>query len=70
MKSGGWGPRVADLVEFLAYSGLRIKSEALWVTWDDIDWKQKEIIVRGDPVTATKNSEIRRVPIIPDMENC
>ena len=32
-KSGGWGPRVADLIEFLAYSGLRIRSEALWVTW-------------------------------------
>jgi len=68
-KSGGWGPRVADLIEFLAYSGMRIKSEALWVTWDDIDWKQNEIIVRGNPVTATKNSEIRRVPIIKDMGN-
>ena len=68
-KSGGWGPRVADLIEFLAYSGLRIRSEALWVTWDDIDWKRKEIIVRGDPVTATKNSETRRVPLIQDMEN-
>jgi len=67
-KSGGWGPRVADLIEFLAYSGLRIKSEALWVSWDDIDWKQKEIIVRGNPVTATKNGEIRRVPIIKDLE--
>jgi integrase len=67
-KSGGWGPRVADLIEFLAYSGLRIRSEALWVTWADIDWKRKEIIVRGDPVTSTKNSETRRVPIIQDME--
>jgi len=68
-KSGGWGPRVADLVEFLAYSGLRIRSEALWVTWADIDWKRKEIIVRGDPVTSTKNSETRRVPLIQDMED-
>jgi integrase len=67
-KSGGWGPRVADLIEFLAYSGMRIKSEALWVKWDDIDWKRKEVIVRGDPVTATKNGEIRRVPIIKDLE--
>jgi hypothetical protein len=65
-KSGGWGPRVADLIEFLAYSGLRIRSEALWVTWDDVDWPRKEIVVRGDPITATKNSETRRVPIIPD----
>ncbi len=68
-RSGGWGPRDADLVEFLAYTGLRINSEAVWVTGEDIDWIRKEIIVRGDPVTATKNSETRRVPILPDMEN-
>jgi Site-specific recombinase XerD len=68
-KSGGWGPRVADLVEFLAYSGMRIRTEALWVNWEDVDWNRKEIIVRGDPVTATKNSEFRRIPIIKDMES-
>ena len=60
---------MADLIEFLAYSGLRIRSEALWVTWEDIDWKRKEIIVRDDPVTATKNSETRRVPLIQDMQD-
>ena len=69
MRSGGWGPRIGDLIEFLAYSGLRIGSEALWVTWEDIDWQRKEIIVRGHPDTGTKNSEIRRVPIIGDLES-
>jgi integrase len=68
LKSGGWGPRCADLVEFLTYSGTRINSEAVLVEWEDVDWKQNEIIVRGRPDTATKNSEIRRIPIIPDME--
>ena len=63
-----WGERVADLVEFLAYSGLRIHSEGVWVKWEDIDWQRREIIVRGDPETGTKNSEVRRVPILPDME--
>jgi len=67
-RSGGWGPRIADLVEFLAYGGMRIKSEAVWVTWEDVDWQRKEIVVRGTPDTGTKNSEIRRVPMIPDME--
>jgi integrase len=66
--SGAWGERTASLVEFLAYGGMRIRSEAAWVTWEDVDWQRREIIVRGDPVTATKNSEIRRVPILPDME--
>jgi len=57
------------LVEFLAYSGLRTNSEAIWVRWEDIDWQQKMMILRGHPETGTKNSEIRRVPIIPAMEN-
>jgi integrase len=66
--SGGWGPRIADLVEFLSYGGMRIHSEAVLVTWEDIDWRRKEIIVRGRPDTRTKNGEIRRVPILPNME--
>jgi integrase len=68
LKSGGWGRRVADLVEFLAYGGMRIDSEAVWVTWEDVDWQRKEIVVRGQPNPGTKNSEIRRVPLTPDME--
>ncbi len=67
--SGGWGPRIGDLVEFLAYGGMRIASEAVWVAWEDIDWQRKEIIVRGHPETGTKNSDIRRVPIISNMED-
>jgi integrase len=67
-RSGAWGERVADLVEFLAYGGMRIHSEAEWVTWGDVDWQRKEIIVRGSPETGTKNSEMRRIPILPDME--
>jgi len=67
-SSGRWGERAAGLIEFLAFGGMRIRSEAIWVTWEDIDWKRKQIIVRGDPKTGTKNSEIRRVPILPDMK--
>ena len=67
-KSGCWGRRVADLIQFLAFSGMRVFSETQWVNWEDVDWKRKEIIVRGDPVTATKNSEVRRIPLIPDLE--
>ena len=56
----------ADLVCFLAYGGFR-KSEAANITWGDCDFEKKEIIVRGDPETGTKNWSIRRVPMIPDM---
>lgn len=53
----------ADLVEFLAYTGLRI-GEAEFVLWGHCDFKRGEILVVGDPVEATKNSEFRRVPMI------
>ena len=43
------------------------KGEAANITWADCDFEKKEIIVRGDPVTGTKNWTIRRVPMIPDM---
>ena len=56
----------ADLVRFLAYGGFR-KSEAATVTWADCDFEKKEIVVRGDPETGTKNWSIRRVPMIPEM---
>jgi integrase len=47
---------------------MRVHSEAIWVRWEDVDLEKKEILVRGNPNTGTKNSEMRRVPIIPDME--
>lgn len=62
----GPGLASADLVEFLAYGGLR-KGEAAQVTWADCDFKRHEIVVRGDAETGTKNGEVRRVPMIPDM---
>jgi len=62
----GPGLASADLVEFLAYGGFR-KNEAAHVTWADCDFDKGEIVVRGNPETGTKNSEIRRVPMIPDM---
>jgi integrase len=64
---GGWGKRCADLVEFLAYSGCR-KGEAARVHGKDCDFEKREITVSGDPATGTKNWEIRRVPMIPDMQ--
>jgi integrase len=63
----GPGLASADLVEFLAYGGFR-RGEAANVTWADVDFDRQEILVRGDPETGTKNGEIRRVPMIPDMK--
>ena len=57
----------ANLVRFLAYSGLRI-GEAKFVTWADTNFARHQLHVRGDPVTATKNGETRYVPMIPELE--
>ena len=62
----GPGLAAAEMVEFLAYSGLR-KSEAAKVTWQDCDFDRERILVRGDEETATKNGEQRHVPMIADM---
>ena len=63
---GGFSRHCADLVRFLAFGGFR-KSEAANVTWADVDFQKGEITVRGDKETGTKNSEVRRVPMISDM---
>jgi integrase len=65
-SGSGFAKPAAELVQFLAYGGMRI-GEAKNVTWSDCDFKRGEIIVRGDPETGTKNSEVRTVPMIPDM---
>ncbi len=54
----------ADLAEGLAFTGCRI-SEARCIAWRDVDFTTGEILVRGDPEEATKNGEMRRVPLIP-----
>ena len=63
---GGFSRHCADLIRFLAFGGFR-KNEAANIVWADCDFEKGEIIVRGDPVTGTKNWTIRRVPMIPDM---
>ena len=55
---GRFSPHCADLVRFLAFGGFRL-GEARNVTWADCDFQRGKIMVRGDPETGTKNSEIR-----------
>src|SRR5215831_9035324 len=65
-RAGAWCSRdCADFLRGLAFTGCR-KSEAAQVEWHDLDFEKGEIVVRGDPETATKNWEVRRVPMIPD----
>ena len=54
----------ADFVEFLAYTGMRT-GEAAWVRWRHCDFERGEILIEGDPEEGTKNSDQRRIPMIP-----
>lgn len=54
----------ADFVQGLAFTGCRI-SEAAQIEWRDLNFETGEIFVKGDPEEATKNGEVRRVPMIP-----
>ena len=65
-QAGAWCSRdCADFLRGLAFTGCR-KGEAGQITWRDVDFKAGEIVVLGDPETATKNWTVRRVPLIPD----
>ncbi|WP_269537366.1 tyrosine-type recombinase/integrase [Cerasicoccus fimbriatus] len=56
----------ADLVELLAYSGMR-KGEANAFLWGDIDWERGSYVVTGGE-TGTKNHEARVVPLFPTLK--
>jgi len=53
--AGAWCSRdCADLVRGLAFTGCR-KNEAGQIAWRDLEFDAGELVVRGDPETATKN---------------
>jgi integrase len=56
----------ADFAAGLAFTGCRL-GEAREIAWRDLDFEAGEIVVRGDAATGTKNWELRRVPLIPDV---
>lgn len=67
-EAGGRDSRnCANLVQFLAFGGFR-KTEATHVIWADCDFTRGTILVRGDPITGTKNWETHSLPMIPAMQ--
>jgi integrase len=55
----------ADFAAGLAFTGCRT-GEAAKIEWRDIDFENRRLTVRGDPITGTKNWKIRHVPLIPE----
>jgi integrase len=66
-SSGAWCAReCGDLVEFLAYSGCRLR-EANHVCVEHFDLEKGTLWIEGDPVHSTKNSESRNIRMIPPL---
>jgi integrase len=53
----------ADFVRGMALTGCRL-GEAREIQWRDLEFESGMVVVRGDPIGGTKNSEVRRVPMI------
>ncbi len=60
------GVHGANLVELLAYSGMRL-NEAINLLWKDVAFERGCFTVTGGE-TGTKNHEIRTVPLFPAMK--
>jgi integrase len=56
----------ADGIEFFSYAGPRLR-EAARIFGRDCSFLKNEIVIRGHPKTGTKNWEMWRVPMIPEM---
>jgi integrase len=56
----------AEFAQGMAFTGCRV-GEARQIQWRDLEFESGMIAVRGDPHEATKNSEVRRVPMIPEV---
>lgn len=55
----------ANLVELLAYSGMRL-NEAVSLRWRDVQFEAEKFVVTGGE-EGTKNHEVRIVPLFPAM---
>jgi integrase len=57
--------QAANLVELLAYSGMRL-AEATAILWGDVDFEHSRFVVTGGEL-GTKNHEARTVPLFPAL---
>ena len=61
-------PQYHPLFHFLADTGTRI-GEAIWLTWDDVDFENGVIRVQAKDGWAPKSGDERTIPISPQLRN-
>jgi integrase len=60
-------PQFRLIVAMAQYAGLRVPSEALALTWDDINWEHSRIVVRTPKTAHHADGGVRVVPIFPEL---
>jgi integrase len=63
---GASNPTYRPVWYCLLTTGIR-KSELVSLTWDDIDWCTKEILIQSKDGFSTKTGEIRKIPIVDEL---
>ena len=58
------------LVVLSRYAGLRIPSEALTLTWNDVDWEKGRLTVRSPKTEHHAGKAQRTIPLFPEVKEC
>lgn len=61
-------PQFRLFVALARYGGLRVPSEALALTWNDVNWEQNRLIVRAAKTAHHRDGGIRVVPIFAELK--
>jgi integrase len=60
-----WEWRV--IIALARFAGLRVPSELAGLTWADVNWQNRRLVVRSPKLERTASGGIRVVPILPDL---
>ncbi|MGF1635173.1 MAG: tyrosine-type recombinase/integrase, partial [Phycisphaerae bacterium] len=55
------------LIALARFGGLRVPSEALALTWQDVQWDAKRLIVRASKTEHHADGGVRVVPLFPEI---
>jgi integrase len=60
-------PYMKKVIKILLYTGIR-RSELVFLTWDDVDFTNKRIIIQSKPGFHTKSYKPRSIPMNKELE--
>lgn len=58
------------LISLSRFGGLRVPSEALALTWQDVDWEHGRLTIRSRKTEHHEGGGVRVVPLFPEIRPC